>query len=185
VVASFRTAFGRWGTPAGVLTDNGAVFTAKQRGQGRVALEIELGLLGVKVSHSRPYHPQTCGKVERFHQTQKKWLTAQPRTTTVRGLQRQLDRFARYYNTIRPHRALHRRTPPRPMRLDLKPSRPARSFLPTIASGTTKSTAGVRSPSATTAGYTTSASASGSPAPRSACSSMICTSASSTATPAP
>jgi hypothetical protein len=111
VVASFRTAFGRWGTPAGVLTLNGAVFTAKQRGQGRVALEIELGLLGVKVSHSRPYHPQTCGKVERFHQTQKKWLTAQPRTTTVRGLQRQLDRFARYYNTIRPHRALHRRTP--------------------------------------------------------------------------
>ena len=60
------------GEPAGVLTDNGAVFTAKQRGEGRVALEIELGVLGVKFDHSRPYHPQTCGKVERFHQTQKK-----------------------------------------------------------------------------------------------------------------
>jgi transposase InsO family protein len=78
VVATFTQAFTRWGLPAEVLTDNGAVFTAKQRGEGRVALELELGLRGVRISHSRPYHPQTCGKVERFHQTQKKWLTAQP-----------------------------------------------------------------------------------------------------------
>jgi len=111
VVASFRTAFARWGTPASVLTDNGAVFTAKQRGEGRVALEVQLGLLGVKVSHSRPYHPQTCGKVERFHQTMKKWLAAQPPADTVTALQRQLTRFASYYNTVRPHRALDRRTP--------------------------------------------------------------------------
>src|SRR5215218_9351110 len=78
VVASFRKAFTRWGIPAKVLSDNGAVFTAKQRGEGRVALEAELGVLGVRFDHSRPYHPQTCGKVERFHQTQKKWLAAQP-----------------------------------------------------------------------------------------------------------
>jgi transposase InsO family protein len=111
VVVSFRKAFSSWGIPAGVLTDNGAVFTAKQRGEGRVALEVELGLLGTKVSHSRPYHPQTCGKVERFHQTMKKWLAAQPAATSVASLQRQLDRFTRYYNTVRPHRALDRRTP--------------------------------------------------------------------------
>ena len=49
--------------------------------------------------------------MERFHQTQKKWLAAQPRAATVAGLQRQLDRFGRYYNTVRPHRALGRRTP--------------------------------------------------------------------------
>jgi hypothetical protein len=111
VVASFRTAFRRWGTPASVLTDNGAVFTAKQHGEGRVALEVQLGLLGVKVSHSRPYHPQTCGKVERFHQTMKKWLAAQPPADTMAGLQRQLNRFASYYNSVRPHQALARRTP--------------------------------------------------------------------------
>jgi Integrase core domain len=111
VVASFWKAFHRWGIPAGVLTDNGAVFTAKHRGAGRVALEVELGVLGVKHDHSRPYHPQTCGKVERFHQTQKKWLAAQPAAATIRALQRQLDRFAGYYNTVRPHRALQRRTP--------------------------------------------------------------------------
>ena len=107
----FLTAIGRWGTPAEVLTDNGAVFTGKQRGQGRVALEVQCGLRGIRISHSRPYHPQTCGKVERFHQTLKKWLRAQPCAATLAGLQRQLNRFQTYYNTIRPHRALRRRTP--------------------------------------------------------------------------
>jgi transposase InsO family protein len=111
VVTSFNKAFKRWGIPASVLTDNGAIFTARQRGEGRVALEIELGALGVRFHHSRPYHPQTCGKVERFHKTQKKWLAAQPPAPTIRALQRQLDRFADYYNNQRPHRALNRKTP--------------------------------------------------------------------------
>jgi transposase InsO family protein len=111
VIASFQQAFLRWGIPASVLTDNGAVFTGKQRGGGRVALEVELGRLGVRFHHSRPYHPQTCGKVERFQQTQKKWLAKQPPALTVAGLAHQLSRFRRYYNTIRPHRALDRRTP--------------------------------------------------------------------------
>lgn len=111
VVTGFRTAFRRYGIPASVLTDNGAVFTGKPRGGGRVALEMEMDLLGVRFHHSRPYHPQTCGKVERFHQTQKKWLAAQPPPATLAQLQRQLDRFRRYYNTVRPHRAVHRCTP--------------------------------------------------------------------------
>ncbi len=111
MVHSFRKAFRRHGKPACVLSDNGAIFTATPRRGGRVALEIELGSLGIRFSHSRAYHPQTCGKVERFHQTQKKWLAAQPPATTLAELQRQLDRFRRYYNTVRPHRSLQRRTP--------------------------------------------------------------------------
>jgi transposase InsO family protein len=111
VLHAFQDAFLRWGIPASVLTDNGAVFTGKQRGGGRVALEVELGRLGVRFDHSRPYHPQTCGKVERFQQTEKKWLAAQPRARTVAGLARQLGRFRRYYNEVRPHRALGRTTP--------------------------------------------------------------------------
>jgi len=111
VLASFRHAFRRYGIPASVLTDNGAIFTGKPRRGGRVALEIELDLLGVRLHHSRAYHPQTCGKVERFHQTQKKWLAAQPPAATITELQRQLDRLRRYYNTVRPHRAIGRRTP--------------------------------------------------------------------------
>ena len=49
--------------------------------------------------------------MERFHQTQKKWLRAQPRAATLVRLQHQLNRFQTYYNTVRPHRALGRRTP--------------------------------------------------------------------------
>jgi transposase InsO family protein len=113
VVSSFRRAFRRHGIPASVLTDNGMVFTTRHAGGtgGRNALELELDLLRVQFRHSRPYHPQTCGKVERFHQTQKKWLAAQPPATALDQLQRQLDRFRAYYNTVRPHRAIARRTP--------------------------------------------------------------------------
>ncbi len=111
VVDTVTTAFAHWGTPAGVLTDNGAIFTAKQRGDGRTALEITLGELGIKHSRSRPYHPQTCGKVERFHQTLKKHPRALPAAATVAELQQQINEFLAYYNSVRPHRALARKTP--------------------------------------------------------------------------
>jgi integrase-like protein len=111
VVASFHEAFAAQGLPASVLTDNAAVFTGTPRGGGRCAIEIEMGLLGIRYHHSSPYHPQTCGKVERFHQTLKKWLSRQPRPVSVEELQAQLDRFRGYYNSEIPHRALGRRTP--------------------------------------------------------------------------
>ena len=111
VVDTFTEAFTTWGAPAALLTDNGAVFTATPRRGGRTALQILLGELGINYINSRPYHPQTCGKVERFHQTLKKRLTAQPPPATIDELQSQLNEFADYYNTTRPHRALHRRTP--------------------------------------------------------------------------
>ena len=107
----FRRAATRWANPASVLSDNGAVFTGRYRSNGRVSLEITLHHRGIAFVHSRPYHPQTCGKVERFHQTVKKWLTRQPHARTITELQAQLDVFRRYYNDIRPHRALGRRTP--------------------------------------------------------------------------
>jgi transposase InsO family protein len=110
VVDTFTKAFSTWGTPASVLTDNGAIFTGQPRRHGRTALEITLGTLGIKYLTSRPYHPQTCGKVERFHQTQKKWLAAHP-AVTIAELQHLLNQFRGYYNQHRPHRALARRTP--------------------------------------------------------------------------
>jgi transposase InsO family protein len=111
VVVSFHDAAAQHGFPASVLTDNGAVFTANSRGAGRCAIETELAVLGIEFIHSRPYHPQTCGKVERFHQTLKRFLAKQPRAATVADLQGQLDWFRAYHNTCRPHRALGRRTP--------------------------------------------------------------------------
>jgi hypothetical protein len=98
------------GFPATLLTDNGAVFTAAPRG-GRCAIELETARLGIRSVHSSPYHPQTCGKVERFHQTLKRFLARQEPAATIEELQVQLDRFRSYYNTVRPHRAIGRRTP--------------------------------------------------------------------------
>ncbi len=110
VVEVFHQGASELGLPASMLTDNGAIFTAEAR-RGACAIEVELLALGVDYKHSRPYHPQTCGKVERFHQTLKRWLAKQAQAATVAELQAQLDRFRAYYNTIRPHRALGRRTP--------------------------------------------------------------------------
>lgn len=107
----FCEAAAQYGDPAGMLSDNGAVFTGRSRRGGRVALEVTAHERGIAFRHSRPYHPQTCGKVERFHQTLKKWLAHQPRAAALAELQAQLDTFRDYYNTVRPHRALDRRTP--------------------------------------------------------------------------
>lgn len=110
VVEIFASAAARYGLPASVLSDNAAVFSGKSRG-GRVLWESECTRLGVRVVHSTPYHPQTCGKVERFHQTQKRYLARQMPARTVAQLQAQLDAFRRAYNQRRPHRALGGRTP--------------------------------------------------------------------------
>jgi transposase InsO family protein len=111
VLDTFTDAFAHWGTPAAVLTDNGAIFTATPRRGGRSALQVSLGELGINYINSKPYHPQTCGKIERFHQTLKKRLSALPPARSLTELQNQLDDFTVYYNTVRPHRALHRHTP--------------------------------------------------------------------------
>jgi transposase InsO family protein len=110
VVESFHRAAELHGLPAALLSDNGAVFTGTAR-HGKVKLQIELEQLGVAAKNSRPYHPQTCGKIERLHQTLKRYLDKQPLAATREDLQAQLDTFLHYYNHIRPHRALQGRTP--------------------------------------------------------------------------
>lgn len=110
VVEVFQEAARLHGLPASLLTDNGAVFTATPR-KGKVLLQSELERLGVIFKNSRPYHPQTCGKIERLHQTLKRYLARQKPARTLQQLQAQLDTFAHYYNDIRPHRALNGRTP--------------------------------------------------------------------------
>ncbi len=110
VLTQFRDTVAEFGPPASTLTDNGLVFTTRVRG-GRNTFENELNLLGIDQKNGRPNHPQTQGKVERFQQTMKKWLRAQPPAESIEHLQAQLDSFRHYYNTIRPHRSLDRRTP--------------------------------------------------------------------------
>jgi transposase InsO family protein len=115
VLTAFRAAVALLGIPASTLTDNGMVFTTRFAGGrgGRSALEHELRRLHITQKNSRPNHPTTCGKVERFQQTLKKWLRAQPvQPATLTELQALLDTFVTEYNHRRPHRSLpHRATP--------------------------------------------------------------------------
>jgi transposase InsO family protein len=110
VVTTFLAAIEQHGAPASTLTDNGRVYTARFGG-GRNAFEYLLPVLGVRQKNGSPGHPQTQGKIERFHQTLQRWLRARPPARTLCELQRQLDEFRGHYNDHRPHRALGRQTP--------------------------------------------------------------------------
>ena len=115
VAATFTQAAAQHGYPVSTLTDNGMVYTTRFAGGhgGRNQLEHELRRHNVVQKNSRPNHPTTCGKVERFQQTMKKWLAAQrTQPATLTHLQALLDAFTAAYNHDRPHRSLpHRATP--------------------------------------------------------------------------
>jgi transposase InsO family protein len=110
VVRVLHKAAESWGYPASFLSDNGLIFSTERHHHVAGVTEQELFALGIEAKHSRPYHPQTCGKVERFHQTMKKFLVMQE-INSPKQLQRQLDRFVAYYNDVRPHRGIGRKTP--------------------------------------------------------------------------
>jgi transposase len=139
VLATFRQATGQHGHPASTLTDNGMVYTVRFAGGrgGRTALETELRRMGIVQKNSRPNHPTTCGKVERFQQTLKRWLHAQPQQPrTITQLQTLIDVFIDAYNQPRPHRSLpHRRPPTTPARKQLPA--PTAPTTPTTGSTTT------------------------------------------------
>jgi hypothetical protein len=80
-------------------------------GAGPNGFEHLLARLGITQKNGSPSHPQTQGKIERFHQTLKQWIKGQPAATTIDVLNEQLTRFQTVYNQERPHRALHRHTP--------------------------------------------------------------------------
>lgn len=102
-LAALATAAGRWGWPERIWADNAKAF--------KQTLAKALQPLGVSTSHTKPYHPHSNGKVERFHQTLKQWLDRQPPAATTAELQDLLDRFQKIYNTQRPHRSIGRRFP--------------------------------------------------------------------------
>ena len=115
VLSTFRKAAATHGFPASTLTDNGRVFTVRLFGgtAGRNHLEHELRERNIIQKNGMPNHPQTQGKVERFQQTLKKWLRAQPQQpATLAELQALLDLFVVIYNQQRPHRSLPKQATP-------------------------------------------------------------------------
>ncbi len=110
VVATFTAAGEAHGWPAATLTDNGSVYTSRFTG-GRNGFESLLAYLGIRPKNGAPGHPQTQGKIERYHQTLKRWLGRGSAAASLAELQVRLDAFRIAYNEARPHRAIGRRTP--------------------------------------------------------------------------
>lgn len=113
VVTVMTELINRYGPPMSTLTDNGLVFTTRlARFKGaRGGFEKLLAAHGITQKNGRPGHPQTQGKIERFHQTLKRFLAARPLPDTIEDLQTLLTQFQTWYNTARPHRSIGRRTP--------------------------------------------------------------------------
>lgn len=140
----FEWAISRYGLPSQVLSDNGTCFTGRLIG-GTVDFERRLATLGVRLLNARPYHPQTLGKLERFHRTEKEWLAERPSAETPEELQVLLDEFRRHYNEERPHQGIDDATPaeryaasPRQVEerdiSDLEPVYPAQSIVRKVSS---------------------------------------------------
>lgn len=103
--AQLTVTFQRYGMPRSILTDNGPPWGTSGNG-GLTALEVWLLRLGVQLRHGRPYHPQTQGKVERFHGTLAAELLLGARFADQASVQSAFDHWRWDYNHERPHYAL-------------------------------------------------------------------------------
>ena len=120
--------FGHYGMPNVMLVDNGPPW-GNDPGHPFTPLTVWLVQLGIRVVHSRPYHPQTLGKLERFHRSFKTELLQGSRYTDLPHCQISFDRWRDFYNLERPHHALDLDTPA--SRYTLSP-RPFPQTLPII-----------------------------------------------------
>jgi transposase InsO family protein len=123
-IEAFEQAVIECGFPFSVLADRGSCFTGKTKKTVN-AFERHLWGYGVITLNGRPYHPQTQGKIERYHRTLGEWLEDFGPFRTTDELQRTVDEFRHDYNHLRPNQALNDDTPAE--RLAMKPWKPADS----------------------------------------------------------
>jgi transposase InsO family protein len=110
VQAALTQTFRTYGLPERITCDNGAPWGTA--GHGTLSrLEVWLMRLGIRVSHSRPHHPQTQGKDERFHRTLKRELLNRYGYSSISSWQCAFNDWRDQYNLIRPHEALGQQTP--------------------------------------------------------------------------
>ena len=111
VQSRMQDAFRRYGLPAQINFDNGAPWGSPSAPGQLSELGVWLIRLGIRVSHSRPYHPQTNGKDERFHRSLKAEVLHGRSFESLARVQAALDRWRVVYNQQRPHDALGGATP--------------------------------------------------------------------------
>jgi len=110
VQGHLQTTFQRYGLPDALFVDNGSPW-GDASGARWTRLAVWLLKLGVEVWHSRPYHPQSRGKNERFHRTLKDEVFALRRFRDLTDVQHTLDCWREVYNFERPHQALGQEVP--------------------------------------------------------------------------
>lgn len=110
VQEALTATFTRYGLPQRITTDNGPPW-GMTGCVGLSQLEVWLIRLGIKVGHSRPYHPQTQGKDERFHRTLKLELLERQGFNSLAACQIAFDTWRDRYNLLRPHQALGQKPP--------------------------------------------------------------------------
>jgi transposase InsO family protein len=108
--ACFVAAAAQHGLPRQLLSDNGTCFTGRLQGF-EADFERRLGEVGVELICAAPAHPETLGKLERFHRTLKEWLQDEQPANDLEQLQLLLDRFRSHYNQQRPHQGIGDLTP--------------------------------------------------------------------------
>lgn len=121
VQSHLETTFRRYGLPDAIFVDNGSPWGDASH-RHWTGLRVWLLKLGVELIYSRPYHPQSRGKNERFHRTLKAEVFALQRFGEPASVQRALDAWREVYNFQRPHQAIGMEVPasryrssPRPM----------------------------------------------------------------------
>jgi hypothetical protein len=108
--AAVRGTVAAYGLPRQMLSDNGLNFTGRLHGLS-VAFERQVRAAGIDLIHSRPYHPETLGKLERQHATQNAWLADVGPPRSLAHAQQILDTYRADYNTARPHEAIGQHFP--------------------------------------------------------------------------
>jgi len=98
--------FERYGVPEAILTDHGIPWWGNANGHGLTRLSVSLIRQGIQLYFSGFCHPQTQGKVERFHRTLKHamWYRGEPKS--LPAFAEALSDFRKEYNYLRPHESL-------------------------------------------------------------------------------
>jgi transposase InsO family protein len=103
--------FREQGVPEALLMDRGTPWWSTTNGYGLTRLSVWLLNQDIELLYGRPYHPQTRGKVERFHRTLKARTWHEGLPPDLESWRQWAPRFRREYNQVRPHEALGMRCP--------------------------------------------------------------------------
>jgi transposase InsO family protein len=107
---AMERAIAEHGAPRQLISDNGVQFISRS-GHKPVHFQQRLAAMGIRQLSSRPAHPQTCGKLERYHRTFKDFYADHGPANTIDELQALCDRFRWHYNHQRPHQSLGQQLP--------------------------------------------------------------------------